>query len=157
MASRPVAGGWEVSLRYHGGFEKGFRQIPPILPIDVQILVSQNFGVLQPLQRFSGCCIFLQPFPRESCFGGFEFEGITKCSRKILEKGGSRFRIGNPLNEIPHLELMSRQNSTFTKFHEAPSKARAFQPGLAVGKLSQSSLFVNTEVPCCPQTTVSWR
>lgn len=51
----------------------------------------------------------------------------------------------------------NRQNSTFTKFHEAPSKARAFQPGLAVGKLSQSSWFVNTEVPCCPQTTVSWR
>lgn len=121
MASRPVAGGWEVSLRYHGGFEKGFRQMPPIvLPIDVQILVSQNFGVLKPLQRFSGCCIFLQPFPRESFFWGFEFEGITKCSRKILEKGGSRFRIGNPLNEIPHLELMSLNPCLVLFSHSEP-------------------------------------
>lgn len=83
MASRPVAGGWEVSLRYHGGFEKGFRQMPPIvLPIDVQILVSQNFGVLKPLQRFSGCCIFLHHFQGSLFFGVLNLRG----SRNVLEK-----------------------------------------------------------------------
>lgn len=60
------------------------------------------------------------PFPRESFFWGFEFEGITKCSRKILEKGGSRFRIGNPLNEIPHLELMSLNPCLVLFSHSEP-------------------------------------